>query len=185
MRGAREIPDLEGLARRYLQGEPVVVLAPDAGVSPHMLRRRFIALGIMRGRKEAMQHSSVLGRLANRRTRRGVPQPLGARAKQSATMKAKADATARGWRVTSHGYVEYTRGEHAGRSFHVVAMEQRIGRRIRPDEIVHHIDGDRQNNDESNLALMTRAAHTRLHRFEDQLAGKSRPRDALGRFGGK
>lgn len=177
-----EVPDLEGLAERYKSGLPVAALAQDAGVSGHLLRRRFLELGIMRGNKEAMQTSAAQGRLAGRRTRRGVPQPPEARAKQSATMKAKADATARGWRITSNGYVEYTRGEHVGRSFHVVAMERRIGRPLRADEVVHHIDGDRQNNAENNLALMTRSAHTRLHRREDQLSGNARSRSASGQF---
>lgn len=32
--------------------------------------------------------------------------------------------------------------------------------------VVHHVDGNRTNNDLSNLALMTIAAHTRLHQLE-------------------
>ena len=46
----------------------------------------------------------------------------------------------------------------------------------------HPIDGDRHNNNLNNLALMTREAHARLHRFEDGLANKQRERDKNGRF---
>lgn len=73
---------------------------------------------------------------------------------------------AAGIRFTSHGYIEYTRGPNKGRSVHVVAMEERLGRKLERHEVVHHIDGDRFNNDLSNLRLMTRAAHTSLHRRE-------------------
>ena len=66
----------------------------------------------------------------------------------------------------------HTTGEHKGRSVHVVAMETRIGRHILPDEVVHHIDGNRRNNEINNLALMTRAAHTRLHRREESFFRK-------------
>ena len=48
-------------------------------------------------------------------------------------------------------------------------MERRLGRRLRPDEHVYHIDGDRLNNDENNLALVTRSGHARLHRREERI----------------
>ncbi|MBP7953555.1 MAG: HNH endonuclease [Nitrosomonas sp.] len=67
------------------------------------------------------------------------------------------------------GYAEYTRGENKGRCVHVIAMELRLGRKLMPDEIVHHIDGDKHNNDINNLALMTRSAHARLHRREENI----------------
>jgi hypothetical protein len=34
-------------------------------------------------------------------------------------------------------------------------MEQKIGRKLRPNEIVHHKDGDNENNSLSNLQLIT------------------------------
>lgn len=75
-----------------------------------------------------------------------------------------------GFSIKPNGYAEYTRGEHKGRSVHVVLMEQRIGRRLLRDEVVHHIDGDRSNNNTNNLALMTRSAHTRLHKREQRIS---------------
>lgn len=42
-------------------------------------------------------------------------------------------------------------------------MEQILGRKLTKNEIVHHIDGNKLNNDPSNLQVMTKAEHTRLH----------------------
>jgi len=50
-----------------------------------------------------------------------------------------------------------------GRHAHRKIMEKHIERRLRSDEIVHHIDGNRHNNDISNLEILTRAEHARLH----------------------
>lgn len=48
-------------------------------------------------------------------------------------------------------------------------MEQILGRKLTKDEIVHHIDGNKLNNDPSNLQIMSRAEHARLHMKEGSL----------------
>ena len=65
------------------------------------------------------------------------------------------------------------------RSVHVVAMEKNIGRKLNSNEVVHHIDGNKSNNDLSNLALMTRSEHARLHAIE---ANKTRRRNKRGQY---
>lgn len=40
---------------------------------------------------------------------------------------------------------------------HRLVAEEKLGRYLRPDEVVVHIDGDRANNDPANLEVMTRA----------------------------
>lgn len=37
---------------------------------------------------------------------------------------------------------------------------------LKKDYVVHHIDGDKTNNDLSNLAVLSKSAHTRLHNLE-------------------
>ena len=57
---------------------------------------------------------------------------------------------------TPKGYVLY----------HRLIMENYIGRYLTRDEVVHHKDGNKSNNDISNLELMTNAEHSRLHAKE-------------------
>lgn len=59
-------------------------------------------------------------------------------------------------RAHSHGYVLE----------HVKIAEEMIGRRLRPDEVVHHKNGIRTDNRMENLAVMTRREHTRHHALE-------------------
>jgi len=55
---------------------------------------------------------------------------------------------------------------------HIKIMQDSIGRELTEDEVVHHIDEDRLNNDIGNLRLMTRGEHSRLHRNKEKADGK-------------
>lgn len=46
---------------------------------------------------------------------------------------------------------------------HRVVMENHIGRLLKDNEVVHHKDENKKNNDISNLQLMTNEEHVRLH----------------------
>ena len=52
------------------------------------------------------------------------------------------------------------------RSEHRMIMERILGRKLSAEEIVHHIDGNKWNNDPSNLMILTREEHARVH-FKD------------------
>src|ERR1700704_1673581 len=47
---------------------------------------------------------------------------------------------------------------------HRLVMENHIGRRLGSKEIVHHVDGNKLNNDISNLRVMDRGDHIRHHK---------------------
>ena len=58
-----------------------------------------------------------------------------------------------------HTY-EKTHGQHT----HRLVAENKIGRKLRPGEIVHHIDGDKQNNSPENLMVLeNQRVHAALH----------------------
>jgi hypothetical protein len=42
-------------------------------------------------------------------------------------------------------------------------MSEMLGRELRSDEIVHHLDSDSLNDDPANLQLVSRAGHMRIH----------------------
>lgn len=46
---------------------------------------------------------------------------------------------------------------------HIVVAQQTIGRKIRRDELVHHINGDKCDNSPSNLFVCKRKNHMSLH----------------------
>lgn len=44
-----------------------------------------------------------------------------------------------------------------------LVMEKKLGRFLRPGEVVHHINGDKTDDRPENLEVMTNSEHTRLH----------------------
>jgi hypothetical protein len=49
------------------------------------------------------------------------------------------------------------------RSEHRIVMEKHLGRLLTSDEIIHHIDGNKRNNDISNLLITNRSEHIKMH----------------------
>jgi hypothetical protein len=95
-----------------------------------------------------------------------------------------------GWRYSQRtqdkdGYVRVFSVNHPhanGRkmiALHVMVMEQHIGRQIAASECVHHVNGNKLDNDLSNLMLMTRSSHSKHHAPETMA---KRTRTERGRF---
>jgi hypothetical protein len=75
-----------------------------------------------------------------------------------------------GRRVTDKGYIYLFAPDHPfadkrGTVFeHRLVMEHLLGRYLNPSEVVHHVDGNKQNNDPSNLLVMDRVLHRMTHK---------------------
>lgn len=50
-----------------------------------------------------------------------------------------------------------------GKKVHRIIMENNIGRKLLTKEIVHHIDGNKLNNNIDNLQILTREEHNKIH----------------------
>lgn len=72
--------------------------------------------------------------------------------------------------ICSQGYRVIGKS-HNRKSEHRLVMEKHLGRELSSDEIVHHIDGNKLNNDIKNLVLTTRSQHIGEHR-QDLLIAK-------------
>jgi hypothetical protein len=46
---------------------------------------------------------------------------------------------------------------------HIVIVEKALGEKLKPDEIVHHRNGDKGDNRIDNLQVMTRVEHAKIH----------------------
>lgn len=64
-------------------------------------------------------------------------------------------------RVRNHPILGNTRIEE-----HRLISTEKIGRKLLPNEVVHHKDHNRKNNDPSNLFVMTKKEHDALHADE-------------------
>lgn len=167
----------------YSDGGSIPSVSEITGIPRSTVRYHLRKRGVIRSRTEGIHEAARQGRLGSGfrgRNRIFTDEHCSNIAKARTGFYGKNEAA--GKSAKASGYIVYTTGEHKGRPVHCVAMETRIGRRLLPDECVHHIDGDRSNNNENNLALMTISAHARLHRREDALCGKKRERKQNGEF---
>ena len=46
---------------------------------------------------------------------------------------------------------------------HRIVAEKKLGRYLRSDEVVHHIDGNKTNNSPDNLIVLSNEDHATLH----------------------
>lgn len=60
---------------------------------------------------------------------------------------------------------EYVTVDVGGRRLyaHRILVQRWLGRKLAPDEVVHHIDNDGMNNAPSNLQVVTRSRHSKAH----------------------
>lgn len=68
--------------------------------------------------------------------------------------------------VFSNGYVAVLLGDNKGYVFeHVLVAENFLGRKLRRDEEVHHLNFNRADNRPSNLLVLPGTQHSKLHKW--------------------
>jgi len=61
------------------------------------------------------------------------------------------------------GYQVFKDKDGKTRSVHKRVAEKKMGGKVRPGYEVHHRDGNKNNNRPSNLSVMKKSTHRRLH----------------------
>ena len=92
--------------------------------------------------------------------------------------KKRGDLLRRKPKGTGNSYVKV-----GGRHEHRIVAEQMLGRPLNSEEIVHHKNGDRQDNRPENLEIMTQSEHAAIHSTKNrkcEYPGCNRPHKCRG-----
>lgn len=168
-----------GVVELYASGMSIPQVSLVTGIPKSTVRHQCKKAGVLRNRADGVRMAAIDGRLGKNKGKKRVFSEEWKRNISAAKLK-RADENARGFRINSAGYKEFTRGEHKGRTEHVIIIESMIGRRIKRNEHVHHKDRNKLNNHPSNLQLLTISEHASLHRKEDAESGIIRRRNKNG-----
>jgi hypothetical protein len=167
-----------GIVDQYLGGKSTTDIAKALSIPISTVRRVLLEDGVLRTRAEGVRLAASQGKIGAES--RGKTRTFTSEWKENIRKSRlkHGEEHAMGTRTTSQGYQEFTRGPSKGRRVHDVLIEETIGRSLRRDECVHHLNGDRSDNRIENLQLMSASHHARLHRLSEPF----RKRDEKGKF---
>lgn len=70
-----------------------------------------------------------------------------------------------------HDYLD-SRGDKKRQYLHIMVAEQKIGRKLNDNEVVHHINLDKEDNRPENLHICDNSTHRRIHQDLEHLAAR-------------
>lgn len=168
----RKIP-LSEMAGLYESGLSSREVSDLAGVSAHAVRIALKSYGVsLRGLSDAMKLSHNKPGMSEMfsKAATGRRHTDETKEKLSSVFGVNHPLWRGGVTLSAQGYLQFTaspeNGDNAGRLVHQVICEQKEGRKIKDGFHVHHIDGNKLNNDPENLQSMPASDHARLHMKE-------------------
>ena len=159
----------------YISGMSIPDINKETGIPLSTLRFRFKSRGILRSKRDSLLLASKQGKLGSGMM--GKTRVFSEEWKSNISKGKKGKGA--GLCKKSSGYIEITMGENKGRSQHVVIMEGHIGRKLLPQECVHHKNEIRHDNRLCNLELMTKSEHASHHATE---RNKTAARNSKGQY---
>jgi len=173
----RDVTDAE-ICSLYLAGQSTPEIGGKLGLSQVHISRIVRQYGVTRNPSEriVLGHSKPEVREKLSLAKRGVACPEHVKERLRNITGPEHSSWGGGLTLMTSGYLAFTsspaNGTHAGKCVHTVIAEWKIGRPLKEKEVVHHIDGNKLNNNPENLTVMLNADHNRLHAIENRLGVK-------------
>lgn len=163
------------IVERYLSGRSSTEIAKEFNLSQVSISRIVRSAGVTRSASEGkrLSHSrpEVKAKMSSAAKGRKCPEHV------KEVLRARTGPNNHNWRsgltVTAQGYLSFTsspsNGDLASKHLHRVIASWKIGRSLSESEHVHHIDGNKLNNDPKNLMILSPSEHARLHAIKSGL----------------
>lgn len=147
--------------------------------STHILRLLKANNVSIRCSSEALKLSHSRESVKNKLSKSSLGRRLSEKSKNK--LRLRVGSKNHNWRngltITKGGYLQFTdsscNGEHRNKLLHIIICEYKYNRKLIKGEHVHHIDGNKLNNNPNNLIILSASEHAKIH-TGDRQNGKRR-----------